>query len=296
MPLPWNWTHAMAPEELSAKRQLTGDDLIAEILRNCEAGLFTMRRTVLVPSVFHVYLHPGDYDAIRSVLPALVSEAKLALAERLDNWNRAAQPSRIAKYLGVGPDTGVQYKILDPEWSIEFHPDLEEKLTAGEIEIYSELASAPKPDFDGARTTHVTKRSADGSPAAPDETATLRLATAAAPAGVPLATLRYRDDEGPHEVPMTKDQIVIGRGGKSYWVDVRLQAPVDVSREHCRIRRDPSNNRFYIRDVSQFGTSIDGKRIPRSVGGDSEPEQVLPSRCSIELAGVLTIEFEAAAT
>ena len=285
----------MAQEELSAKRQLTGDDLIGEILRNCEAGLFKMRRTVLVPSIFHVYLHPADYDAIRSVVAAVISEAKLALAERLEKWNREARPHRVAKYLGVEREAEVRYKILDPEWTIEFHPDLEEKLTPGEIEIYSELASAPRPEFDGAMTMHVTKRRADGSPSESDETATLRRGTAAASTNVPTATLRFQDNDGPHEFLITKDQIVIGRGGKSYWVDVRLQAPVDVSREHCRIRRDPSNNRFYIRDVSQFGTSVDGKRIPRSVGGDSEPEQVLPSRCSIELAGVLTIEFEAAA-
>lgn len=87
------------------------------------------------------------------------------------------------------------------------------------------------------------------------------------------------------------DQVVIGRGGKSYWVDVRLDAPADVSREHCRIRRDAASGRFYIRDASQFGTFIDGIRIPSSVGSEAGAEQPLPSRCSIGLAGVLTIDL-----
>jgi hypothetical protein len=228
------------------------------------------------------------------VTAAVISEAKTALTERVESWNRDAKPSKIAKYLGVGPEREITYRILDPEWSIEFHPDLEDKLTRGEIEVYSELASAPRPEFEGAMTMHVTKRRSDGTAAAPEETATLRK-PAAATGDQPVATLRYKDNLGQHEFVITKDQVVIGRGGKSYWVDIRLEAPPDVSREHCRIRRNPASNQFYIRDVSQFGTSVDGKRIPKSVGTDSEAEHLLPKRCTIDLAGVVTIEFEAAA-
>ena len=83
--------------------------------------------------------------------------------------------------------------------------------------------------------------------------------------------------------------MVIGRGGKSFWVDVKLNAPPDVSREHCRIRRDDSNGRFYIRDVSQYGTVVNGTRIP----SDNNIEVPLPERCRITLADVVDLEFEA---
>ena len=34
-----------------------------------------------------------------------------------------------------------------------------------------------------------------------------------------------------------------------------------MSREHCRIRREPETGRFTIEDVSQFGTAVNGKPV-----------------------------------
>ena len=52
----------MADEQPTTNRQLTGDDIIAEILRNAEQGVFKIRYTALLPSIYHVYLHTSDYD------------------------------------------------------------------------------------------------------------------------------------------------------------------------------------------------------------------------------------------
>jgi hypothetical protein len=117
---------------------------------------------------------------------------------------------------------------------------------------------------------------------------------------VAYAHIRYQDGSGAKSFPVTKNQIVIGRGGKAFWIDLKLEAPPDVSREHCRIRRDPATGRFFLKDVSQFGTAIDGKAVPSSIqrqGGedrDTNIETPLPSRATISLAGVFTLEFEAA--
>ncbi len=99
---------------------------------------------------------------------------------------------------------------------------------------------------------------------------------------------------------MTSEEIVIGRGGKAVWVDLKLEGPADVSREHCRIRRDPKTGTFFIRDLSQFGTTVNGASIPNSVerveGGekvDRNREVLLPSPARITLADVCTLEFEA---
>jgi len=35
---------------------------------------------------------------------------------------------------------------------------------------------------------------------------------------------------------MTKDEIVVGRGGRDYWTDIKLETLPDVSREHFRLR------------------------------------------------------------
>jgi hypothetical protein len=115
-----------------------------------------------------------------------------------------------------------------------------------------------------------------------------------------LARVRYRDSGMDKMFVMTSEEIVIGRGGKAVWVDLKLEGPADVSREHCRIRRDPQTGSFFIRDLSQFGTTVNGTPIPNSVdrveGGekvDRNREVLLPSPAKITLADVCTLEFEA---
>ena len=53
----------------------------------------------------------------------------------------------------------------------------------------------------------------------------------------------------------------IGRGGSSAWVDVQIVGSSKVSREHLRLRVD-ANGRFFIQDVSLWGTSVDGVADP----------------------------------
>ncbi|MEJ7607016.1 MAG: FHA domain-containing protein [Bryobacteraceae bacterium] len=190
----------------------------------------------------------------------------------MDELTRAGRPSPLVQKLGFGSDKQAEYKILDPDWTIDFHSDAEEKLQRGEIEIYSELASAKKPEFDGAMTRHVTKRVTEATTKVVDP-------------GKAYAQIRYQGNT----IPVTKDTFVIGRGGKSFWVDLKLEAPPDVSREHCRIRRDPATGHFYIQDVSQYGTSIDGKPI-----AEKNVDVPLPGKCTVTLADVVRLEFEGA--
>ena len=42
---------------------LTGDDIISELIRNVDVGLFKVGHTVLLPCRFNVYLHEQDFDA-----------------------------------------------------------------------------------------------------------------------------------------------------------------------------------------------------------------------------------------
>ena len=121
------------PEDPSRPvRQITGDDIIAEILRNAEQGVFKIRYTALLPSIYHVYLHPSDYDTINPVLTALAGGARAALIERIDQLNRETKPYALARTLGFDSGKHVEYKILDPDWTVEFHPDAEDHLGRGD--------------------------------------------------------------------------------------------------------------------------------------------------------------------
>ena len=88
---------------------------------------------------------------------------------------------------------------------------------------------------------------------------------------------------------MQKDSLVVGRGGSAAWVDVQVVTTAKVSREHVRIRREPSG-RFLIQDVSLWGTSVNGEPLPPAVKtaeGVLQPgaERELPPRARIDLGG-----------
>jgi predicted component of type VI protein secretion system len=90
---------------------------------------------------------------------------------------------------------------------------------------------------------------------------------------------------------------VVGRGGRDYWTDVKLDTLPDVSREHFRLRRDPATGKFYLKDLSRLGTTINGQPAPSSVDfteGDKRDRNVeapVPDSARIGLAGVLFLDF-----
>src|SRR5688572_28457518 len=99
----------MAHQQPAAARQITGDDIIAEILRNAGQGVFKIRYTAVLPSIYRVYLHPADFDTIKPVLNALTAETRTALIEHVEELNQAGKPSSIARTLGFDSGKQVEY-------------------------------------------------------------------------------------------------------------------------------------------------------------------------------------------
>jgi hypothetical protein len=281
------------PEQTSARgSRITGGDLLSEILRNMEEGLFKIRYTALAPSIYRVYLHPEEFEPLRGAMQVLTAEVKRALDERLAAWNGERKAPGFLRKLGGATQQEVEYKKLTDDWTVEFYPDVDGSLQKGEIEIHSELGAPPKTDYGaGALTRRIFK-----SPGGEHQTVSTQRQE---PDGPVLAELRYQDGTGPRVYAMSKDQIAIGRGGKAYWVDVRLDAPSDISREHCRIRRDAATGQFFLKDLSQFGTTVNGNAIPRSLATvdgeekDANIESPLPKKARIGLADMLFLDFEA---
>ena len=199
------------------------------------------------------------------------------------------------------------FRIGD-DWTVEIYPDLDGKLQPGEIEVYSDLGAPQKAEYGaGSLTRRIFPKGAepkpdDAAPAPPmeqpDSSPTVATVTPAAASvqkeneesstkGRAFAYIRYADQQGHKTFEVTKNQMVIGRGGRSYWVDLKLETLPDVSREHCRIRRDPETGRFTIEDVSQFGTAVNGKPVGQNASAE------LPRRATISLAGVVDLQWEA---
>jgi hypothetical protein len=301
--------------------RLQGDDLIGEVLRNMEEGLFRIRGKSLVPSVYRLYLHPADFEPFRYVLPFIAGEIRAALDARLAKWNRTKRrfAQTLLEKIGAGEAIEAQEVVrASDSWLVEIYPDLDGKLQPGEIEVYSDLGApqkaeygagsltrrifpkpadpdpepdisatvaTPRPDFASEPTAAIDPTPADSAPAAHKDSEDEKDESTKPRA---FAYIHYVDQQGPKTFEVAKNQMVIGRGGRSYWVDLKLETLPDVSREHCRIRRDAETGRFTIEDLSQFGTAVNGKPVGKNTSVE------LPPRGTISLAGVLDLKWESA--
>jgi hypothetical protein len=275
----------------------TGKEVILELVRAMRSNLEPLLFTTVAPSRFYVYLHPADYQRLEGIIPVITTQARRALDEEVARWNAQAKPSRIPrKWLG-GDDPPPPIEAPPDSWEIRFEADADGEMAPGDIAIASELTFPAQPEYEGSRTRRITTLRLGERTSSREEPAP----SAAEPtaAGTVYATVTYEDKQGRKRVPMTGNQLVIGRGGVGYWVDVKLDTAADVSREHVRLRRDETSGQFFLKDLSSLGTTIDGAAVPSSVEvvdgrkRDKGVEVPLPRRARIGLANVIVLDFEA---
>ncbi|HLJ50525.1 MAG TPA: FHA domain-containing protein [Bryobacteraceae bacterium] len=281
---------------------VTPEEIIHVILEEMEAGLCPSYYSNLVPSVFQVYLYIDDMERIRPLEQRIRDEATTALDEKLATLNKSHE-SKFKIPLAAPKKRHKRYETLGP-WSIEFHENTDDDAREVPLVIHSSfpIAATATDDRAGTLTERVTRRRNDGQTfTTTTTTATERSGNVDTrrAAGIVHANLTYEDETGSHTYQMTKDLIKIGRGATDRWVDVKLKARKDVSREHLQIRRDAESGNFFIKDLSTLGTTVNGKRVPASieqVNGeevDKNLEVPLPNKAEIGLAGVLFIDFKA---
>lgn len=269
----------------------TARDIILEIVRNMREGLEPLQYSILPPAIYRVYLHPEDLERLRGIVSRIVDEARRALDSEVSALNRAS----LAKKLRISRTPEPVVETPPGGWTIEVLEDTGEETQSGDIVIYSELAMFSKPDY-GAGT--MTKRIAT-SRLGGESKASQTYEEKAGAAPELYATLGYEDNNGRQTYRMAKNQIVIGRGGRGYWTDLTLNTLPDISREHIRLRRDPDNGKFFLKDLSRLGTTVDGEKVPSSVeyiDGEKKDKNVevnLPARARIGLAGVVFLDFQA---
>ncbi|MEO8368534.1 MAG: FHA domain-containing protein [Candidatus Solibacter sp.] len=278
----------------------TAREIILEIVRNMREGLEPLHYCTLPPAIFHVYLHPSDIERLRGILPRIVDEARRALDAELETLNRASLGERLGERLKLAKRA--EPKIVVPEggWQIRILEDTDDAASPGDIAISSELALPAKDEIgSGSMTKRIATRRMSGVESTKQsyDASSKKEASAAQSAGGEFAVIEYDDSTGHKTYRMTKDEIVVGRGGRDYWTDIKLETLPDVSREHFRLRRDPATGQFFLKDLSQLGTTIDGARAPGSMaieGGEKRDlnlEAPVPARARIGLAGVVFLEF-----
>ncbi|HUP22814.1 MAG TPA: FHA domain-containing protein [Thermoanaerobaculia bacterium] len=275
---------------MSSKRPQLAREIILAIGDNMREGLEPLLTRVLAPSLYQVYLHPDDFDRLGVIFREIEAEAKAFLDRELQALDRQARPAharlrerlpqRVRSMAPTGGDGAVmQHVPAGGQWHIRFQEDPNDQLATGEVEVVSELAVGDEAGYGSGRKTQriavsttrklqqsTSKRSIEELEELEEAAAPGRDAAAAtgSPAGQSQAWLEYDDEAGSQRFALTKDEVVVGRGAVDVWVDLRLEALPDVSRRHLKIRREPQAGSYWLEDLSQFGTSVDGRPVGRS--------------------------------
>jgi hypothetical protein len=278
-----------------AKDRVTGRDVIIAIGENMRQSLEPLVTKTIAPSLYQVYLHPDDYDHLRTLFGELESEAKALLDGELERMNRGSAPAfaRILRKKDAPPQAP-KFVSAEGRWTIRFQEDPNGTLNPGDVEIVSEFSRPPEAGYGaGSKTHRISTTRKFGQP----QMTTRRDTTAVAPTQEALARIVYQDDRGRHTFLMVKDEIVIGRQAPDVWADLSLDTSLDVSREHARLQRTPEGT-FRLKDLSKLGTTINGTPLPRSLEAvegdvrDLDRWVEVPEKARIGLAGVLYLDFE----
>jgi FHA domain-containing protein len=268
-------------------------DLIDAVIASMRNNLEPLKYSTLAPSRYVVYLHADEFARIEGIVPVLQEQTARALAEELEALNRRPGYRKYFDRL-AGPAPPVEN--VGREWQIDFLPDPDGEVGFGDILIHSELVLPASPDELGAgqRTRRITTVHVGHKTTRREETVS-RTQSALSSA---CARLRYEDNAGAHTFDMLRDSVTIGRGGIAYPADVRIDASIDVSREHARIRRDAQSGAFFIVDLSTLGTTVNGRRVPKGydeVDGTKKENGVetpLTTGSRIGLADTVYLDFD----
>jgi hypothetical protein len=267
-------------------------------------NLYPLPFSTLAPTVYRVYLHPDDFDVIEAIVPRIVTQVQRALTAEVDKVNRRLTRS----------GRQVLHRLLDREefppietpssgWEVHVQPDRNGELEPGHLGIVCTLSMPVPVEYGGTPTTRIVRTVLGRGRRSTTTTDVQQPASEADAAAAPVhgsidrARLTYEDDQGAHVFIMRKESLSVGRGGASAWVDVQVLTTSKVSREHFRLRRD-SSGRFFIQDVSLWGTSVNGDPLPPAVKSTAGvvqpgPERELPPAARISLADAVVIQFQA---
>jgi len=303
----------------STANPATAREIILEIVRNMKEGLEPLHYSTLPPAIYHVYLHPDDMERLRGIVPRIVDEARRALDAEVEQMNRGSLATSLAERLKLSRRGEPKIAAPDGGWQIRILENTDEEVSQGDVVIYSELALPAKMELSaGSMTKRIATRKLGGTQStAPASYETRKTEPAPAPApstpAIPapadpsptedgvFAVIEYEDQGGHKTFRMNKDEIVVGRGGRDYWTDIKLDTLADVSREHFRLRRDAESGQFFLKDLSRLGTTINGEAVPSSIDfadgekRDRHVETPVPAQARIGLAGVVFLEFRSTA-
>lgn len=283
----------------------------------------------LVPNIYQVVLHPDVFADLERVFPTIEARSKVRLDRELERLNQSSGKavhqlildgfkglfSKDKPAVPAGASQQNRYKRAGHAWEILFTQAMITPFDVSEVMVEAVLDDTVRNNnLAGSKTIKVRVGGAgnpstaqpppaNGASARPASLPTQRsqivedtppATPSSSPVGQKLARLSFKDDNGPQTFMMTQQEISVGRGGEGAEVGLQLHTLPDVSRHHLSLRYDPDSNTFLIKDLSTYGTTVDGRTVAssRSAEGDRNYWERIQNETTIGLAGVLFIDFK----
>ena len=142
------------PEVLKAPRGMTIWNAMREEL---VLNLYQLPFTTLPPTIFHVYLHPADYERIEGIVPRLIAELQKALTEEVRKINHGRARSRGVLSRLIVQEEAPPIDVPSGGWQVHVHPDRNDALKPGHLGIESMLPLPAPVEFGGPPTTRIVK-------------------------------------------------------------------------------------------------------------------------------------------
>src|SRR5215204_6603847 len=124
-----------------------------ELLMN----MYQLPFTTLPPAIFHVYLHPSDFDRIEGIVPRLVSELQQALTDEVRRINQGREKSGGVLSRLIAQAEAPPVEVPAAGWDVQVNADRNGTLQPGELGIDSLLPLPPPLEFGGPATTRIVK-------------------------------------------------------------------------------------------------------------------------------------------
>ena len=226
-------------------------------------------------------------------------------------YERSGEAWRIAFSVTAEPDAEIDYLMVESDFGMQKQPvykgrptiNIRRRTTMLPDGRFETVISAKRPtpvrkqDPERSRTPGPERSREQGRTRSRQGGRATYAPTPAVPAADVLARLSYEDNSGRHIFYMRKEQIVVGRqDDPGSALDVAFHTRPDVSREHLCIRYDAHKRAFAVKDLSQYGSTLDGKALPSSLdenNRDLDRWHPLPHTAEIGLANIIFIQFEA---
>ena len=152
-------------------------------------NLYPLPFSTIAPTVYHVYLHPDDFDTIDGVAARVVGQIQQALTAEVEKVNLGLRRStrRVLSRL-LDREELPPIEVPGSGWEVHLRADRNGELERGQIGIVSTLAMPAPAEYAGTPTTRIVRSVVGGGRRTATSTTSEAGPAAAPPAATPGAT------------------------------------------------------------------------------------------------------------